>query len=494
MKKSGILIAAVLFGFFSCASKPVALPEPDINSSGNGELSAEMAEEPIQEPEVLTDEGETELEEIEEPEVSELPPEDDNITEYYEDDEIEFIDDEKGEILNFSLENDELEGSQNLENAKNDFSADGSLSDNTTEDDNAITSLNNSELSALQNQNKSDFDSKQTDKTDGADAIDENSEESLENDINDNFNVDEDSSKNDVEEYSYPVSRSVTLKVYEYLDVSYPGSGWIYMGATDNSKNITYFGRKLGTQNTNFSLQARNPGTKILHFYKNDTLTNQIIDDYIEVIVLEERGSNQTHVEAPEYKMPVKSAKPASKAAHKEVEGWADQTKQTEQTEQASALKTEQISFPDEVETVEPEETEAEKPQNNSSTKPNSTYTENYNSNSDDVTASQESNTNVQNTETRVEELLKSAKDALSQKNYKIALDYINEYISNSKDGRDEALFIQGQALEAKSDFQDIPKAIESYTTLTNNYPASKYWDKANKRIIYLKRFYLQGR
>ena len=43
-------------------------------------------------------------------------------------------------------------------------------------------------------------------------------------------------------------SRSVTLKKFEYLDVTYPGTGWIYMGLTDNSKDIAYFGRKLGTK------------------------------------------------------------------------------------------------------------------------------------------------------------------------------------------------------------------------------------------------------
>ena len=90
--------------------------------------------------------------------------------------------------------------------------------------------------------------------------------------------------------------------------------------------------------------------------------------------------------------------------------------------------------------------------------------------------------------------LLSAAKTQFEGKDYKKALDSINEYFSNSKDKRDEALFLQGQILEAKSEVQDIAKAIDSYTTLTKNYPASKYWDKANKRIIYLKRFYLQGR
>ena len=124
---------------------------------------------------------------------------------------------------------------------------------------------------------------------------------------------DTDVSLNELEKDTTP-SRSVTLKKFEYLDVTYPGTGWIYMGLTDNSKDLAYFGRKLGTKDTKFSLQARAAGTKIIHFYRNDPLTGQYLDDYVEVKILAENGSNKTHVAAPEYKLPVqKKEKPAKK-------------------------------------------------------------------------------------------------------------------------------------------------------------------------------------
>ena len=90
--------------------------------------------------------------------------------------------------------------------------------------------------------------------------------------------------------------------------------------------------------------------------------------------------------------------------------------------------------------------------------------------------------------------LLSLAQTQLEEKKYSEALKNVKEYLSGSSDNRDEALYVQGLILEAKSDVQNINGAINSYTTLTKNYPASKFWDKANKRIIYLKRFYLQGR
>ncbi len=127
---------------------------------------------------------------------------------------------------------------------------------------------------------------------------------------------DSDVNLSDIEKDITP-SRSVTLKKFEYLDVTYPGTGWIYMGLTDNSKDIAYFGRKLGTKDTKFSLQARAAGTKIIHFYRNDPLTGQYLDDYIEVIITAENGSNKTHVEAPEYKLPIQKRSSCSKSKRK---------------------------------------------------------------------------------------------------------------------------------------------------------------------------------
>ena len=73
-------------------------------------------------------------------------------------------------------------------------------------------------------------------------------------------------------------------------------------------------------------------------------------------------------------------------------------------------------------------------------------------------------------------------------------LEKINSFLESATSKRDLGLYLQGQILEAKSEVQNIKAAIEAYSTLTKNYPASKRWDDANKRMIYLKRFYLEVR
>ena len=464
MKKSIIIFSAVFFVFFSCASKPEPQLESEMTASENKEAVMEETSEPITEPEVLEDKADS-LEEIDEPDVTELPPEEEIIEEEpVSDDEIEDVQDIDNEVSPEDSTNNEQNQSQEDSNLFSEAETSNLSSEteyNKTVTDKALSESNSSDTSSAEN-------------TDEDSASDEESE-----DID--SEADEENTE-DVQEF--PVSRSVSLKVSEYLDISYPGNGWIYMGATDNSKNLTYFGRKLGTQNTNFSLQARIPGTKILHFYKNDNLTNQIIDDYIEVKVLEERGSNQTHIEAPEYKMPVKAKRPVVKTAVQPEEtpeiNYEDNSDGVESVESVTPAKKSQVSKPKTQKQETTQKAAEEKTETKTETK------------TEALEETQKETSTVSDSD--LKNLLAAAKDKFNQKDYNGALAAVNQYLSKSKDNRDEALFVQGQIFETKSEVQDISKAIDSYTTLTKNYPASKFWDKANKRIIYLKRFYLQGR
>ncbi len=279
-------------------------------------------------------------------------------------------------------------------------------------------------------------------------------------------------------------SRSVTLKKFEYLDVIYPGSGWIYMGLTDNSKDIAYFGRKLGTKDTKFSLQARAAGRKIIHFYRNDPLTGQYLDDYIEVIISSENGSNKTHIEAPDFTLPVQKKEKTVKKV--------EETSEEVNTANTEVTTTTATSVPDTTKSS----TTASAPSAIKST------SEDKNSQTADTPSLTESqpddsnNKSTVSTETSAnpDSLLQEAQLLYNEKEYKAALLKINQFFEYSTDNRDEALFLKGQILEAKSDVRDIKGSIDAYTTLTKNYPASKLWDSANKRIIYLKRFYLEVR
>src|SRR5574344_125230 len=80
-------------------------------------------------------------------------------------------------------------------------------------------------------------------------------------------------------------SRSVDLLTNQYLDIDYPGTGWVYLEETDGSSVMKYYGRQMCTGNTSFTLRSLKPGSTILHFYKTDILTGEFIDDYLSVTV-----------------------------------------------------------------------------------------------------------------------------------------------------------------------------------------------------------------
>ena len=467
-----ILIAsacAITLCFTACASKQAPEAEPqtemapqieaeaDVNKESAEENSdtdtqAETTDtdsssetEEISQPEELTSKDFPEPEAIEEPEIVTLEPEDEVVEESSSEESEPVQNEEPPEITVIADENEETTEPATEEASESENPEDSTSSEETEDiSANDVVIVTNPDTDGISG---------------GIDITDDDS--------------DSDEQNNETEKEIIP-SRSVTLKKFEYLDVTYPGSGWIYMGLTDNSKDIAYFGRKLGTKDTKFTLQARAAGTKIIHFYRNDPLTGQYLDDYIEVIIQPENGSNKTHIEAPEYKLPVKKIeKPV-----KQIE------EQSEETE----AKTE-------VETVKPE-VEKKPVEKSLPAKPVPVVSEKKQV---EKTPAQKENEQTVQTEISVQTpnsqtLLKEAQLLYNEKEYKSALSKLNQFFELSTDNRDEALYLKGQILEEKSEVRDIKGAIDAYSTLTKNYPASKYWDSANKRIIYLKRFYLEVR
>ena len=280
-------------------------------------------------------------------------------------------------------------------------------------------------------------------------------------------------------------SRSVSLKKGETLVITYPGSGWIYMGSTSEYNNLASRGRKLGTTDTKYTLLAKEAGTQIHHFYKIDNLTGEYIDDYIEVTVLEKKGNSSTVVNAPDYSevVPKKPETPA-KATPK-----TNSVQKQETTEQSAEQTTTQTSVP-------PTDTTTK---TSSATTKASITTSTTSQKKEDVIEVEPEETVIvidedENEEEQVpdlEPLLEKARTGVSSKKYDDAYEALTQYLEFSTDNRDEALYLLGQLLESDSQYKNIKQAVETYQTLCDSYPASKYWEQANKRIVYLKRFYI---
>ena len=310
-------------------------------------------------------------------------------------------------------------------------------------------------------------------------------EESLEDDTTENQNINK----------KIKPSRSMTIKKNQYIDITYPGTGWIYLGQKDNKKDFTFFGRKLGGKDTSFTLRAKNPGTYLLHFYKNDPLTNSYIDDYLEVIVENKETSSTEHILAPNYATIVPPKVTITAETRKEnkkqnINKTVDENKnkqqktQEEQTQNVASKKPIDSSVKTVIQTQDAE---------NTNEIPETSNTQNI-----IETKQEENNTQKQPNQNldklKESELLALAKKQFTNKEHSNALFTLEKFFEKAVSKIDEGLFLQGQILESKSDVQNIKGAIDSYELIVKSYPASAYWTQANKRTIFLKRFYINIR
>jgi len=479
MKKSFITVTSLLllvsFSLFSCASKEKDLPDQGITApeeiaesdvSAADENSSETLEsetidsqetdtsetadnpesfettesENTEETETTADEEE-ELEEIIEPEVFE-----EELPEIIEEETVPQIEEEKAEPLT-EEENSEITELETISEELEEII-------DVTEDK---TAENEDEVIEVADETSDEVESLDDEASAEEDKIDE--EEKIE----------------------ITPSRSVTLKNGESLDVEYPGKGWIYLGCTDGSKNLISSGRKSGTGTTSFTLIARVPGTVILHFYKEDILAGKYIDDFLEVNVSDVKSRASVHVKAPSYSEAV-PAKPETKKTEKapEVKQEPVQEETTETKEPEPEKESEPVTKA--VKKVEP----VKKPE--PAIKPVEPAPK------AETKAAPKAEEKKEIPVLSAEEYLSRAKKAIDEKNYTEGYNNLQNFLTITENNKDEGLYLLAGIYEGNSKYRDIKKSVETYEEITNNYPLSKFWDDANKRAIYLKRFYINIR
>lgn len=311
-------------------------------------------------------------------------------------------------------------------------------------------------------------------------------------------------------------SRSVEMKNNQYLDIVYPGSGWIYLGEENNKTLMRYFGRKIGEKNTVFSLRSRAEGSTILHFYKNDQLTGKVIDDYLQVEI---KGVNNSpeHAVAPAYAevIPPKPEKkvltetvqqqdnatyiPVKTAEKKAAAKASGTSKATEENTAASVLPatgTPAINYVaenamDSGSKTVIQNTTAE----NEGISPAETAKNIIQESSAAPAPASSANVNTENPEDLMaDEILAKAKESFKNKKFEDTLTYLDDFFTKATTNIDEGLMLQGQTFESTSSVRNIKSALDTYETIVRRFPQSNYWTKANERMTYIKKFYFNIR
>ena len=338
-------------------------------------------------------------------------------------------------------------------------------------------------------------------------------------------------------------SRSVAMKNGQYLEVTYPGKGWSFLGDDESKELMVFNGRRLSKEDTTFTLRSKKPGETLLHFYKIDLLTGQYIDDYLAVSVSEEmaqgdeknekviaplyaeyvpprpdrsrteniaeQASSTTKAEEPK-RAAEKEQKPAAVATAKKGDG-KDEAENQSQTSDKKVKTNIQTAKASQKEQPKKRDSLAAKAEPNNKEEPiaaNASAARQQEEKAEpmevaetvaDTGAKKEQGQpekDVASVESDAEtgNLFARAKKAYAEKRYKDALDLAQAYLDVSVNDTDEVLYLLGQIWEAESAVKNIKSSINSYDALVKNYPMSNLWRKANQRLVYLKRFYVDIR
>ena len=317
-------------------------------------------------------------------------------------------------------------------------------------------------------------------------------------------------------------SRSLTIGKNQFIDIVYPGKGWIYQGNIDSdgkidskNKNFIFGGRKLGGKDQSFTLRSRQPGKYLLHFYKDDILTGSYIDDYLEVIVEDKPAETTELITAPSYSeiVPPKVSITAEKVQEQQKKQLEEERIKNEQNEESADYNSKTGGT--KVNSKSENSTKITNVTNEKDEQVSTTVqiTESAPSPSDPVVkapierntskapAADDKNIDVETdySDAQLEKLdedslLEKAQKLYEAKNFENALRTVTKFLEKASTNMDKGLFLQGQILEEKSSVQNIKDAVESYDLLVKKHPESSLSDKAKRRSIYLKRFYINIR
>lgn len=310
-------------------------------------------------------------------------------------------------------------------------------------------------------------------------------------------------------------SRTAQILTKQYLDVTYPGTGWVYLGETGNNELLKYQGRKVENSQTTFTLRSVAEGITTLHFYKNDILTGKYIDDFLEVTISGTKAEDTKHVIAPSYadivperllssenennaseddeieeEINLPQNKPKSEFSTENYSQKHDVEKVKEQNRHSSVTKHSDEDFSGQTKIQQTESSSSQNGKNIRSANKTSLKEE-----KPVETESEQKQSFADETENlSAEELLDEAKKSFARKEYAKTLNLLDSFFDKTVIKVDEGLYLRGQTLEAKSEVRNIKAALEAYETIVNKYPQSTMWSKANERITYLKRFYFNIR
>jgi len=285
-------------------------------------------------------------------------------------------------------------------------------------------------------------------------------------------------------------SRIVRAMVGQYVEIPFRGNNWSYLENTAYRRGIVYDSRRNDSEGVIFIFKAEEAGTYTLKFYRRDYIRDYILNDYVQVIVSEspDKNGNAGWFNPPADRVRV-TAEPRWPSALDEsavLRGGAKPASQLSPSQaapqtapQATPQTAPAASMPPQVVVITPgtgapsQSPQTGTPQAAPQTPP--------------VTDTPD----VKQEILPPEEILKRAQDAFNGGKAAEAIALLDQYMEFYPGGDDELYWLYGQFYEANTPSRNILLSLDYYRRLVNEYPQSRRYNDAKRRISYLERFYV---
>ena len=298
-------------------------------------------------------------------------------------------------------------------------------------------------------------------------------------------------------------SRIVRATVGQVLEIPFRGTGWVYLGEIASRRGIVYSSRRNDAEGLSFIFALEAAGTYTLKFYRQDFIRDYILNDHVQVIVGEAPAAGAGWFNAPVDRgrvvaqprwpspleeaqirsgvmpsgEPVVSGTPAPNAATPSQERAPAQT--------ASAPQAQQLPVTQPQTVISPSAADASQAAASQAAASNAVVS---NAATSELTAQNEE---VSMPRLTPEVIIQRAQESFDAGNVSSAISLLNQYMEYYPGGSDEIYWLYGQFYEANSPSRNILLSLDYYRRLTNEYPQSRRFNEARRRIAYLERFYI---
>ncbi len=274
-------------------------------------------------------------------------------------------------------------------------------------------------------------------------------------------------------------SRTVRATVGQLVEIPFRGTGWTFLGELGSRRGISYDSRRLDPEGQSFIFRAEEAGTYALKFYKEDYIRDYIINDHVQVIVGDAPESSGTGW----FKPPVDRGRVIAEPRWPLEPGTPVVSPQTPpaQTSPAAVQATPAAAAPQPVArpSISDEGIVPVTP-----AVPSGTPTQ----------AGPPAAAVVMPENSSPEEYVKKAQEEFDAGRVSSAISVLEQFRQRYPSGSDEAFWLLGQFYEANSPSRDIRTSLDYYRRLVNEYPQSKRYNDAKRRIAYLERYYFNIR